>query len=1035
MVLPYDNMDYGEDQIGARNIRELTDVELINLANGEVLKYNSSNNKWENQTTIGTESISTLTDTNITTPITNGSSLVYNTSNGKWENTLLVDIDTLNNLSDTNISSLADKDFLLYDNTSSKWINTPSIIDNLKNVSISSVANNEILKYNSTSGNWENNNLLINEINDVNITSLQNGEVLKYNTSTGKWENQDNTDTLNELTDVTLTVSSNNQVLKYNGSIWVNNFVNLTELADTNIPALNNGDILRYNSVSQKWETDTFNINDLDDVNITSVANNEVLKYNSTTSKWENSNRIDTLDELGDVALTGVTTGDLLRYNGSVFVNAKIALDNDFTNVNFTSLTNGDLIKYNGTNFINFAPTYLDGAGIGDNFLIKVVGGATTQTSFKETSVLNTSTSLQTYIPLGVLSVLAGSIETEFFNTIKTRMHLTTSGIATAKGITITSDGRVGIGVVEPEEDFELDGNIQLDTGGVQRGRVIFYDKQNNHEHAEVDGLGEGTNGGVLAFYTKVDGSFVTEKLRINNTGAIGIKGSNYGSSGQVLTTNGSGSAVSWETPITYSAGTGMSLVGTTFNNTAPDQIVTLTQGGSTTITGTYPNFTISSTVGVTYTAGTGVSISPSNVISIGQSVASSDSPSFTQMSLGNTGTNQSILNLKDFTNVGTETIAQIKGIKEGTNGGKLQIFTKVDGGSLTERMSILQNGLVKITTDAVGLLIASQDGVTEQGYIYNSGLGTKDFVIDAQVGSLAKGIAFRIGGSDKLKIGNNGELGIKGANYGNPGQVLTTNGSGSAVSWEDPTGTTYSAGTGLNLNGTTFSNPYNSFYPGTALYNGIGQYGVARVDFTNGDAMGFHGSNYGGYDYLDWMFTQEGVEIGVTLPNGSGWRGSQLLVLNAIGSYWEIYDFGTNVATRLVPYSDDRVKTHEQIFSGETYINYIKQIVPKKYKKYGVILTEEEEKLLEAGGDPFKDKRSGDPVKDSAYDPQIEYGVIAQDIHKISGLEDIVKVGDDKNKWSVDYRSIDTITLGAVKGLIDKIEKLEARIKTLEGK
>jgi uncharacterized protein (UPF0335 family) len=34
---------------------------------------------------------------------------------------------------------------------------------------------------------------------------------------------------------------------------------------------------------------------------------------------------------------------------------------------------------------------------------------------------------------------------------------------------------------------------------------------------------------------------------------------------------------------------------------------------------------------------------------------------------------------------------------------------------------------------------------------------------------------------------------------------------------------------------------------------------------------------------------------------------------------------------------------------------------------------------------------------------------------------------------WSVDYRSLDTITLGAVKGLIDKIENLEATIKTLK--
>jgi hypothetical protein len=58
--------------------------------------------------------------------------------------------------------------------------------------------------------------------------------------------------------------------------------------------------------------------------------------------------------------------------------------------------------------------------------------------------------------------------------------------------------------------------------------------------------------------------------------------------------------------PNVYFAGTALSLIGDTFNNTAPDQIVVLTQGGATTITGTYPNFTISS-VNTTYTAGNGL--------------------------------------------------------------------------------------------------------------------------------------------------------------------------------------------------------------------------------------------------------------------------------------------------------------------------------------------------------------------------------------------------------------------------------------------
>jgi len=44
-----------------------------------------------------------------------------------------------------------------------------------------------------------------------------------------------------------------------------------------------------------------------------------------------------------------------------------------------------------------------------------------------------------------------------------------------------------------------------------------------------------------------------------------------------------------------YSAGTGINITGTTISNTAPDQTVTLTGAGITTIGGTYPNFMITS--------------------------------------------------------------------------------------------------------------------------------------------------------------------------------------------------------------------------------------------------------------------------------------------------------------------------------------------------------------------------------------------------------------------------------------------------------
>ena len=171
----------------------------------------------------------------------------------------------------------------------------------------------------------------------------------------------------------------------------------------------------------------------------------------------------------------------------------------------------------------------------------------------------------------GVFIAPIRNTELHNINTITNPLtyNLTSSEITNSGFIFIdNSNNRVGFGVPYPEEDFELDGNIQLDTGGVQRGRIIFYDKQNDHEHAEIDGLGEGDNGGVLAFYTKIDGvsgsGSVTEKLRINNKGAIGIGGANYGESGQVLVSDGSGNPVNWadQTDTTYTAGTGVSIVG-----------------------------------------------------------------------------------------------------------------------------------------------------------------------------------------------------------------------------------------------------------------------------------------------------------------------------------------------------------------------------------------------------------------------------------------------------------------------------------------
>jgi hypothetical protein len=97
--------------------------------------------------------------------------------------------------------------------------------------------------------------------------------------------------------------------------------------------------------------------------------------------------------------------------------------------------------------------------------------------------------------------------------------------------------------------------------------------------------------------------------VNLELTGTTSFDGS-QGTSGQVLTSAGTGNTPTWTTPtvgtvtsVDATGGTGISVSGgpitsngsLTITNTAPDQVVSLTGAGTTSISGTYPNFTITS--------------------------------------------------------------------------------------------------------------------------------------------------------------------------------------------------------------------------------------------------------------------------------------------------------------------------------------------------------------------------------------------------------------------------------------------------------
>jgi hypothetical protein len=127
--------------------------------------------------------------------------------------------------------------------------------------------------------------------------------------------------------------------------------------------------------------------------------------------------------------------------------------------------------------------------------------------------------------------------------------------------------------------------------------------------------------------------------LNLELTGTTTFDGS-QGTSGQVLTSAGTGNTPTWTTPTTgtvtsvaASGGTGISISGSpitssgtlTITNTAPDQTVSLSGGGTTTVGGTYPNFTISSSdqftgtvTSVAASVPTGLTVTGSPIISSG---------------------------------------------------------------------------------------------------------------------------------------------------------------------------------------------------------------------------------------------------------------------------------------------------------------------------------------------------------------------------------------------------------------------------------
>ena len=126
--------------------------------------------------------------------------------------------------------------------------------------------------------------------------------------------------------------------------------------------------------------------------------------------------------------------------------------------------------------------------------------------------------------------------------------------------------------------------------------------------------------------------------------------------------------------------------------------------------------------------------------------------------------------------------------------------------------------------------------------------------------------VSFETAGSERLRVGSSGQLGIGGANYGSSGQVLTSQGNSSAPTWATP-----SSGLAMadmwRLN-TTYSIPTNS----TSI---LSTANWERPDQTDGFAQLGTGMSVNSSDHAAGVWTFPSTGFYLVTYNGIVYNGS----------------------------------------------------------------------------------------------------------------------------------------------------------------
>jgi len=377
-----------------------------------------------------------------------------------------------------------------------------------------------------------------------------------------------------------------------------------------------------------------YELDEIHDVLITSPANGQVLTYDGTTSLWKNqapTSSFTTLSASGNFTLSGGTANGVLYLNGSKVATSGSALMFDGTNLALAGgnaatqkiniYATGSTAQYlaagNSNTGLNGTLFGVDGTGNAVINNTQAFGIIFSTSSTEQMRLTSTGLGIGTSSPTAKLHVKDATgtavtllnLESAYSNPSGNKSILWTDatsalgrisisyntstgstmsfgslyngGYQTSDLMVLTSAGSLGIGTTTPLRKLDISGGGMAFTESGGAARNIHWGDTTNIYPVMIGG--NATSGNCFfTINTNTFGNAAVERFRIGPAGEIGLSGANYGTSGQVLTSNGAGAAPTWQTA---GGGTPTLSVTSSTSFTAAANTHYVLVGGATTVT------------------------------------------------------------------------------------------------------------------------------------------------------------------------------------------------------------------------------------------------------------------------------------------------------------------------------------------------------------------------------------------------------------------------------------------------------------------